>query len=164
MDYAKLAQHILKNVGGEKNVISLVHCATRLRFKLVDRKKADKDAVENTAGVVSVIESGGQFQVVVGNNVPEVYEEIGKISNLTNEEKENTEGSNEGGNIIGKFVDLISTIFTPLLGVMAGAGILKGLLSLVAKYQWVPVESTTYTILNAIADSLFYFLPMLRRF
>ncbi|MDQ0178331.1 beta-glucoside-specific PTS transporter subunit IIABC [Bacillus chungangensis] len=161
MDYAKLAQHILKNVGGEKNVISLVHCATRLRFKLADRKKADKSAVENTAGVVSVIESGGQFQVVIGNNVPEVYEEIGKISSLINEDKENTADSKEGENIIGKFVDLISTIFTPLLGVMAGAGILKGLLSLVAKYQWVPVESTTYTILNAIADSLFYFLPML---
>lgn len=161
MDYAKLAQHILKNVGGEKNVISLVHCATRLRFKLVDRKKADKAAVENTAGVVSVIESGGQFQVVIGNNVPEVYTEIGNISSLTNEDKENTASSKEGENIIGKFVDLISTIFTPLLGVMAGAGILKGLLSLVAKYQWVPVDSTTYTILNAIADSLFYFLPML---
>ena len=77
-----MAKEILARVGGEKNVVSLVHCATRLRFKLKDRSKADREALENTDGVVTVVESGGQFQVVIGNNVPEVYKEIGRISQL----------------------------------------------------------------------------------
>ncbi|WP_010052508.1 beta-glucoside-specific PTS transporter subunit IIABC [Carnobacterium maltaromaticum] len=160
MDTNQLAQTILENVGGEKNVTSLVHCATRLRFKLKNRDIVDKTQVEAIPGVVTVMESGGQFQVVIGNMVPEVYEAIGAISNLTNDDSTETT-TNKDETIFGKFIDLISTIFTPLLGVMAGAGILKGLLSLALNFKLVMPDSSTHIILNAIADSLFYFLPML---
>ncbi|MGE8203294.1 PTS beta-glucoside transporter subunit IIBCA [Heyndrickxia sp. NPDC080065] len=162
MSYEKLAKEILELVGGEKNVISLVHCATRLRFVLKDDSKANKGKLENTEGVITVKESGGQFQVVIGNTVPEVYNAFGKISNLLNDSKK-ADASNEGrkGNIFGRAVDVISSIFAPLLGAMAGAGILKGLLLIATNLGWLDTSETTYTILAATADSLFYFLPLL---
>ncbi|MEI5990073.1 hypothetical protein A5881_001566 [Enterococcus termitis] len=161
MDTNQLAEKILKEVGGEENVQSLVHCATRLRFKLKDRTIVDKNAVESIPGVVTVMESAGQFQVVIGNTVPEVYEAIGNISNLTGDQTGSDNSSNENETIFGKFVDLISSLFTPLLGVMAGAGILKGLLSIATTTKLIIPETSTYIILSAIADSLFYFLPVL---
>lgn len=161
MDTNQLAEKILKEVGGEENVQSLVHCATRLRFKLKDRTIVDKNTVESIPGVVTVMESAGQFQVVIGNTVPEVYEAIGNISNLTGDQTGSDNSSNENETIFGKFVDLISSLFTPLLGVMAGAGILKGLLSIATTTKLIIPETSTYIILSAIADSLFYFLPVL---
>ncbi|MFN2744849.1 MULTISPECIES: beta-glucoside-specific PTS transporter subunit IIABC [unclassified Bacillus (in: firmicutes)] len=158
MDVQTLAKNILRLVGGEKNVASLVHCATRLRFTLKDRSRADQKALEETDGVVTVVESGGQFQVVIGNHVPEVYKEIGRISNIL---AEPAADSGEKGNLAGRLVDIVSSIFTPLLGVMAGAGILKGLLLICTNAGWLTAEETTYTILYAAADSLFYFLPLL---
>ncbi|WP_307892922.1 beta-glucoside-specific PTS transporter subunit IIABC [Bacillus swezeyi] len=160
MDVQSLAKEILRHIGGEKNVVSLVHCATRLRFKLKDRSKADKKALEETDGVLTVVESGGQFQVVIGNHVPEVYKEIGRISNIL-EDSAADQSQKEKGNIAGRLVDVVSSIFTPLLGVMAGAGILKGLLLICTNAGWLTAEETTYTILYAAADSLFYFLPLL---
>ncbi|HAB34918.1 MAG TPA: PTS beta-glucoside transporter subunit IIABC, partial [Exiguobacterium sp.] len=149
-----------ESVGGEQNVSSLVHCATRLRFVLKDKAKADKLKLEKLEGVIAVKESGGQFQVVVGNTVPEVYQAIGKQTKLMEESTE-TSKTNEKGNIFGRAIDIISSIFTPLLGVMAGAGILKGLLAIATNAGWLIPTETTYIILNATADSLFYFLPIL---
>ncbi|KKB73984.1 MULTISPECIES: beta-glucoside-specific PTS transporter subunit IIABC [Bacillus] len=160
MDFQSLAKQILTHIGGETNVASLVHCATRLRFKLKDRSKADKEAIESIDGVVTVVESGGQFQVVIGNHVPEVYKEIGLMSGVL--ENAQAGGSrDEKGSLAGRLVDIISSIFMPLLGVMAGAGILKGLLLICTNAGWLTAEETTYTILYAAADSLFYFLPLL---
>ncbi|MEK5271559.1 PTS beta-glucoside transporter subunit IIBCA [Aeribacillus sp. FSL K6-8394] len=161
MSHEKLAKEILELVGGEENVVSLVHCATRLRFVLKDNAKANKEKLENTPGVITVKESGGQFQVVIGNTVPEVYAEIGKISNLTSDAQKVTNTGERKGNIFSRLVDVISSIFAPLLGVMAGAGILKGLLAIVTKVGWLVPTESTYIILDAIADSLFYFLPLL---
>ncbi|QZY85471.1 beta-glucoside-specific PTS transporter subunit IIABC [Exiguobacterium acetylicum] len=160
MKYDQLAKEIIESVGGEQNVSSLVHCATRLRFVLKDKAKADKLKLEKLEGVIAVKESGGQFQVVVGNTVPEVYQAIGKQTKLMEESTESRE-TNEKGNIFGRAIDIISSIFTPLLGVMAGAGILKGLLAIATNAGWLVPTETTYIILNATADSLFYFLPIL---
>ncbi|AOT00823.1 MULTISPECIES: beta-glucoside-specific PTS transporter subunit IIABC [unclassified Exiguobacterium] len=160
MKYDQLAKEIIESVGGEQNVSSLVHCATRLRFVLKDKVKADKLKLEKLEGVIAVKESGGQFQVVVGNTVPEVYQAIGKQTKLM-EESTDTSEINEKGNIFGRAIDIISSIFTPLLGVMAGAGILKGLLAIATNAGWLIPTETTYIILNATADSLFYFLPIL---
>lgn len=160
MKYDQLAKEIIESVGGEQNVSSLVHCATRLRFVLKDKAKADKLKLEKLEGVIAVKESGGQFQVVVGNTVPEVYQAIGKQTKLMEESTE-TSKTNKKGNIFGRAIDIISSIFTPLLGVMAGAGILKGLLAIATNAGWLIPTETTYIILNATADSLFYFLPIL---
>ncbi|WP_149094649.1 beta-glucoside-specific PTS transporter subunit IIABC [Paenibacillus terrae] len=160
MSYEKLAKEIVHLVGGEKNVVSLVHCATRLRFVLKDEAKADKEKLEKTDGIITVKQSGGQFQVVVGNKVPEVYSAISKVSNILDESKkdEKPAKANKG---FGAIIDVVSSIFAPLLGVMAGAGILKGLLLIASNAGWLAPKDTTYIILLAAADSLFYFLPLL---
>lgn len=160
MKYDQLAKEIIQQVGGESNVKSLVHCATRLRFVLKDKSKANKANMERLDGVITVKESGGQFQVVIGNNVPEVYQAIGKQMNLIDRPTDDS-SDGEKRNIFGRAVDIISSIFTPLLGVMAGAGILKGLLAIATNVGWLATDETTYIILNATADSLFYFLPVL---
>jgi PTS system beta-glucosides-specific IIC component len=160
MKYDQLAKEIIESVRGEQNVSSLVHCATRLRFVLKDKVKADKLKLEKLDGVTAVKESGGQFQVVVGNTVPELYQAIGKQIMLM-EESTKTSKTNEKGNILGRAIDIMSSIFTPLLGVMAGAGILKGLLAIATKAGWLILTEATYIILNATADSLFYSFPIL---
>ncbi|VBB08937.1 phosphotransferase system sugar-specific permease eiia type 1 [Lucifera butyrica] len=163
MDYSQLAANIICNVGGEENVISLVHCATRLRFKLKNRNDADKKAIKNLPGVLQVVESGGQFQIVIGNEVSDVYRAIAKMTRLDL----TGEGKNTGkpaGSLLNQAIDLISGIFTPLLGAMAGAGMLKGLLTVAVALNWLTPAEGTYQILFAAADSLFYFLPLVLAF
>ncbi|WP_369676566.1 PTS transporter subunit EIIB, partial [Enterococcus faecium] len=102
-DYAKTAAGVLAGVGGEDNVSSLVHCATRLRFVLKDEAKADGAAVKATPGVITVAQAGGQYQVVIGNDVPEVFAEIGKISRFGGGETSAAE-SGPKGNIFNRFI------------------------------------------------------------
>jgi len=157
VDYTTLAGGILAAVGGEKNVASVVHCATRLRFRLVDPSKASKAAVEALPGVITVVENGGQFQVVIGNNVPRVF--AGLPKKLT-EETNDQAGAASGGNLMAKAVDLLSGIFAPILGPLAAVGILKGLLLIAAALNWLSTTSTTYQILYAASDGFFMFLPI----
>ncbi|MDP4098341.1 beta-glucoside-specific PTS transporter subunit IIABC [Paenibacillus sp. P96] len=160
MSKQSLSQEIIRLVGGESNVTSVFHCATRLRFKLKERSKADKKALENTPGVITVVESGGQFQVVIGNNVAQVYEQMMKETSLQDAEQSSSNEASEKSGLLGSAVDLISSIFSPLLGAMAGAGVLKGLLALFSQLGWINDASGTYLILNAASDSVFYFLPV----
>jgi beta-glucoside PTS system EIICBA component len=158
VDYRTLAGDILSNVGGESNVASLAHCATRLRFKLKDAAKADKAAVGQLPGVITVMEAGGQFQVVIGNNVPLVFTEIGKISKLGDDA--GTEQA-EQGNLFNRFVALISSIFLPFLWTLAGAALLKAFVGAAAQFGWLDATSNTYAILNATGDAVLKFLPVL---
>ena len=161
MDYSKTAAAVLKGVGGEENVSSLVHCATRLRFVIKDDAKVDKAAVKAAPGVIATAEAGGQYQVVIGNEVPEVFDEIAKISKLggsTSNGKSAPDGPK--GNLLNRFIAMISAIFTPLLWALAGTGLLKAFLAAAATFGWIDPTTTTYTILNALADSFINFLPL----
>lgn len=159
MSSKDLSKQIITLVGGEDNVNSVFHCATRLRFKLKDSRKADKAALEKTPGVITVVENSGQFQVVIGNNVSQVFEQIMKETSLQDAEKSGkADESSESTSILGKAVDIISSIFSPILGALAGAGILKGLLALILSLEWINAASGTYLVLNAASDSVFYFL------
>ncbi|MEK3876386.1 beta-glucoside-specific PTS transporter subunit IIABC [Paenibacillus sp. FSL M7-0420] len=160
MSNKDLSKQIITLVGGEENVNSVFHCATRLRFKLKDNSKANKAALEKTPGVITVVENSGQFQVVIGNNVSQVFEQIMKETSLQDAEKSGSDESSESTGVLGKAVDIISSIFSPILGALAGAGILKGLLALILSLDWISAASGTYMILNAAADSVFYFLPV----
>lgn len=160
MSNKDLSKQIITLVGGEGNVNSVFHCATRLRFKLKDNSKANKAALEKTPGVITVVENSGQFQVVIGNNVSQVFEQIMKETSLQDAEKSGSDESSESTGVLGKAVDIISSIFSPILGALAGAGILKGLLALILSLEWISATSGTYLILNAAADSVFYFLPV----
>jgi beta-glucoside PTS system EIICBA component len=157
MSYNNLAKNIVALVGGEKNISSVVHCATRLRFKLNDRNKASKTALQNLEGVLSVVESGGQFQVVVGSHVPEVYKEISKIANVGASANPSNEPK---GSIGARIFEVISRSFSPLLGAMAGAGMLKALLTILTMAGLLSPESGTYLILSAAGNAVFYFLPI----
>ncbi|GMO39188.1 MAG: beta-glucoside-specific PTS transporter subunit IIABC [Termitinemataceae bacterium] len=157
-DNKQIAVDVLAAVGGKANVVSVVHCATRLRFKLADEAKADKSKVESTQGVISVVQSGGQFQVVIGNNVSDVYLHLGAMVGNRGDSGGQDVRGNDG--LLARFIDLIAGIFTPFMGMMAGAGILKGLLVLVTTLKCLNTASPTYAILNAASDALFYFLPI----
>ncbi|MFV0407896.1 MAG: beta-glucoside-specific PTS transporter subunit IIABC [Propioniciclava sp.] len=155
VDYAVLARDVLNNVGGEENISSYTHCATRLRLQLKDNAKADKATVEKLPGVIAVMEAGGQFQVVIGNNVPLVFAELNKITSIDHDAVEAPKGS-----LFNQFIALISSIFAPMLWTLAGAGLFKAFLSLFVNFGWLDPASTTHTILNAASDALFYFLPL----
>ncbi|MDB8870267.1 beta-glucoside-specific PTS transporter subunit IIABC [Pediococcus acidilactici] len=160
MDYSVLGSNILKNIGGENNVQDLIHCATRLRFTLKNRSLANKEEVEELDGVITVVESGGQFQVVIGNNVGYVFDAIMAMTGLGTATQSNTEENQDKGNLFDRFVDMISGIFSPILGLLAGSGVLKGLLALGVSLG-MNAKDGTYIILNAAADSMFYFLPII---
>lgn len=163
MNKTELSKRLLILVGGKENIQSVVHCATRMRFKLKDRAKADKEAIENLEGVISVIENGGQFQVVIGNNVAYVYKEFLKVAELKDEAtvKAEKEDDEKKENIFAKLMDVISAIFTPILGAMIGSGIIKGLLMVATMFLGLSNTSGTYMILNATSNAVFYFLPVI---
>lgn len=158
MDYKNLGKTILDNVGGEENVDELIHCATRLRFKLADTTKANAETLKNTPGVVGVVNKGGQYQVIIGSDVPKVYRSIHDQSNL-----EGKRGSSEGDENQTKFekvIAMISGIFTPILPVITAAGLIKAVLSILTVFNIVQNTDMNYQVLNFIGDAGFYFLPV----
>lgn len=157
--YEELAQAIIENVGGVENVNSLTHCITRLRFKLKDVNKANTDVLKEMDGIVTVIKSGGQYQVVIGNHVPDVYSTVMEVGNFQAEGGSSDE-KEEKMSPFNKFIDIISGVFAPTLGVLAATGMLKGFNSLFLALGWLTAESGTYIMLQAIGDSLFYFFPI----
>ncbi|MEV8000391.1 beta-glucoside-specific PTS transporter subunit IIABC [Pseudarthrobacter oxydans] len=160
VDYRSLAGDILQGVGGESNIASATHCATRLRLKLRDDSKADQAAIEKLPGVITVMKAGGQFQVVIGNNVPSVYGELGKITKLTDDDAEAGDEPVSHGNLFNRFIDLIASIFSPVIWPLAAAGLLKAFLSMATQFGWLDPASQTNVILAATADAIFYFLPV----
>ncbi|MBC2254385.1 PTS transporter subunit EIIC [Listeria ivanovii] len=159
MNNQELAKAILALVGGEKNVSEVMHCYTRLRFHLNKIDLADKEKIEELPGVISVQIQSGQFQVVIGNKVSKVYKELIKLGNFKQGESAEIESDKKKGNIIGRFFEVISTIFTPIIPAIAGAGMLKGLLGLVTAFGWVEPTSGVITMLQIVSDCVFYFLP-----
>lgn len=160
MKYEQLAKDIIENVGGKENVNSVVHCITRLRFKLKDESKANTEYLKNMDGVVTVMKSGGQYQVVIGNHVADVFKEVVEIGGFANSKAEDN-GEQEKQNLFNRFIDMISGIFTPILGVLAASGMIKGFNALFVAFGWLDSTGGTYQILNAIGDALFFFLPIL---
>ncbi|ATO27076.1 PTS beta-glucoside transporter subunit EIIBCA [Bacillus atrophaeus] len=159
MDYHKVSKEILQLVGGEENVQSVIHCMTRLRFNLHDNAKANRSRLEQMDGVMGTNISGEQFQIIIGNNVPKVYKSLLENSGLS---EENTNGaSGQKKNVLSALFDVVSGVFTPILPAIAGAGMIKGLLALAVTFGWMAETSQAHTILTAIGDGAFYFLPML---
>lgn len=159
--YTELAQDILAHVGGKENVSSVKHCVTRLRFHLKDESKADTDYLQKRDGVVTVVKAGGQYQVVIGNHVPDVYDEVLKVGGLADGGSlDIDEGDEKKGSLFDRFIDVISSLFQPFLGPLAAAGILKGITALLAA---TGMEATNgiYVVMNTLGDGLFQYLPMI---
>ncbi len=153
--YEALAKEIVKQIGGKDNVSGLTHCITRLRFKLKDESKANDDVLKNMDGVVTVMKSGGQYQVVIGNHVADVYADVCPLIGL-----ENKAASSEEEEKKSNLIDIVSNIFQPILGVMSACGMLKGLNALFVALGLYTDAAGIYTMLNGIGDALFMFLPM----
>ncbi|NRT86655.1 beta-glucoside-specific PTS transporter subunit IIABC [Clostridium beijerinckii] len=158
MKYEQLAKDIIKNVGGKENVNSLTHCITRLRFKLKDESKANTEVLKNMDGVVTVVKSGGQYQVVIGNHVPDVFADVVAIGGFKTGASEDV--SEEKMSPFNKFIDTVSGVFTPILGVLAATGMIKGFNALFIALHILNTTDGTYQILNATGDCLFNFFPI----
>ena len=155
--YEELAKNIVKEVGGKENVNSLTNCITRLRFKLKDESKANTEVLKNMDGVVTVMQSGGQYQVVIGNHVPDVRADVDAVLGVLEEPT----NSGPKGNLFDQFVDIISSIFQPILAPLSAAGMLKGVNAILAFALGAGfAESSTYAVFNAMGDGLFLFLPI----
>lgn len=159
-DYPALAAFILEHVGGKDNVISLTHCVTRLRFKLKDEGKADTQALKDKDGIIDVIQKGGQYQVVIGNDVEDAYDAVVKAGGLAGGGEVPADDDGPKGSMFDRAVSLITGIFTPLLGLMCGCGILKGLSVFLGALGLISTTSGTYIIINATGDVIFYFFPV----
>lgn len=158
--YEKLAEEILENVGGKENINSLTHCITRLRFRLKDESKANDEALKNNPGVVTVMKSAGQYQVVIGNHVPAVFEDVCAIAGINNDAPAAEAEAPKG--VLDTLIDIISGCFQPILGPLCAAGIIKGLNALLVFLLGAGFSASgTYLVLNAIGDSIFYFLPII---
>ena len=155
--YEELAKNIVKEVGGKENVNSLSNCITRLRFKLKDESKANTEVLKNMDGVVTVVQSGGQYQVVIGNHVSDVRKDVDAVLGVLEPVKD----SGPKGNLFDQFVDMISGIFQPILAPLSAAGMLKGVAAILS-FAMGPsfAASSTYAVFNAMGDGLFLFLPM----
>ncbi|MFS1664408.1 beta-glucoside-specific PTS transporter subunit IIABC [Streptococcus sp. zg-JUN1979] len=161
-DYSELATDIVAHVGGKDNIKCLKHCVTRLRFGLKDESKADTDYLKARDGIVTVVQAGGQYQVVIGNHVPDVYAAVQKVAGIAGSGSlDIDEGDGIKGNIFNQFIDLVSGIFQPFLGPLAAAGIIKGLVAIMAANGLSADNSAIYVILNAAGDGFFQYLPLL---
>lgn len=166
--YDSLSRIIIQNVGGKDNIINVSHCVTRLRFRLKDESKANTDILKETDGIVTVVKSGGQYMVVIGNHVPDVFDSLVSVGHL--ESKSLKSGSvdddspKEKQGIFNTFVGIITGVFSPFLGVLCACGILKGVMTLLSTLGVVNGAGGTYNILYGIGDTAFYFMPVILGF
>lgn len=159
-DYTELAQDIVAHVGGKDNITKLVHCVTRLRFSLKDESKADTEYLMKRDGVVTVVKAGGQYQVVIGNHVPDVYETVLKVAGISGEGSVDADDDVVEGNLFDRFIALVSGLFQPMLGTLSAAGMIKGVVAIMAALGVAKTDGA-YVILNAAGDGLFQFLPLI---
>ena len=160
LNYAQSAVEIVALIGGNDNVINVTHCATRLRFILKDGAKVNKEQLKRVKGVITVIEAGGQLQVVIGNHVGDAYQEVLKLVSVD----ENAPVSAPNVGLVSRLMDIISSIFAPFLYPLAACGVLQGILSLVTALGWMDQASGAYRILNFVSWTGFTFLPVMVAF
>lgn len=161
MNYQELAKTILANVGGNENVAALTHCATRLRFNLKDDSKANVDTLKKTKGIMGVVNSGGQFQIIIGSDVANVYRPLMDLGSFEGGISTEQKDEKDDRNVIIKILDTIAGIFTPIIPAITGAGILKAIMALFVAFKWIDTSGQTYQFLSFFADAAFYFLPFL---
>lgn len=169
-DFSNLAKDIIRNVGGKENVASVMHCITRVRFVLKDESKADDEAIKSLQGVMSLIKQGGQYQVVIGAEVNNVFDAIMKEGNFVEGDEEVQEKDSlvkaaekrkQSNDWLSRLLGLISGIFSPVLGILAASGMIKAILVLLNLLGLIDVDGGSYLILSAIGDAVFYFFPII---
>lgn len=162
-NYDELAKQIITLIGGTENINGLTHCVTRLRFRLKDDSKANKEAIKNLKGVLSVVIGNGQFQVVIGNTVEDVFDTILRLYPIKSEKTEvSDEKAKKTGNILTRGLNIMAAIVNPIVIALAGAGMIKALLVILSTTLGIlDTSGSTYKILAAASNSAFYFMPVL---
>lgn len=162
MDYKKTAKEIVELIGGKENIQSLTHCITRVRFKLKDNSKASAEAVKKVDGVINVLEQGGQFQVVIGNEVEDVFNAVQDVTGIVGQAVDAVEKDDlkVKGKFLDKVIDLVTNIFTPILPALIGAGMIRSLLMVATKFLGLETSSGAYIVINEIYNAIFNFLPV----
>ncbi len=155
--YTELVEQIIENIGGKENIATVTHCVTRLRFMLKDEKLANDEVIKNMNGVVTVMKTAGQYQVVIGNHVPDVYNELLKQANINQEEQ--SKNNQVKMSIKEKAIDILSGIVLPAISILAASGIIKGLLAAFVLMGLIDPDGSWYLIYNAIGDGMMYFFP-----
>ena len=163
-NYKQTASDVLRLVGGEKNVVQVEHCSTRLRFTLADTSKVDAAALKKTAGVMGVISSGPQCQVVIGNDVIEVYDELLKLGTFNAGQAAAPAAPKGKKEIGGMILDYMVGIFQPLVPAIAGAGVLKALMVLLSTLGLMSSGDIAYKVFVGVADAALYYLPVMVAF
>ena len=164
-NYKQMAASIIEGIGGKDNISTVVHCVTRLRFTLKDQTLFKKEQIESISGVLGTMYQNGQYQVIIGQTVPDVYDEVCRQTGIAKQSAidENLDDDNTGKKKFrpGVIFEVISGVFAPIVSALAGAGILKGLLTLCTNFGWIDPASGIYIVLQAASDATFYFLPFL---
>ncbi len=160
MKYESLVRAILNEIGGEHNIASVTHCMTRLRFTLKDESKANIENVKNITGVVGCVNKGGQFQIVIGTQVADVYNELIQIAHIQTDGEEKKEKKN----LISALFDTMASIVMPMIGPLAGAGMIKAILSILVQFSLIDNTTQTYQIFYMVADCVFYYMPFFLAF
>ncbi|MGT2666777.1 beta-glucoside-specific PTS transporter subunit IIABC [Streptococcus rifensis] len=155
-NYERLARQLLNDIGGETNVKGVTHCLTRLRFTLKDRKLVNTESLQNHPDIMAIVEAGGQYQIVIGNHVVDVYDTLLRISDL-----QNLAEGEQSPKLLDRFINMVSGIFQPAIGVLAATGMLKGIVAMMAFYGFNAENSGVYLLLEATGDGFFQFLPMI---
>ena len=160
--YDALARSILENIGGASNIDSLTHCITRLRVVVKDDAKVRVDGLNAISGVAGTLKSYGQYMIIIGTNVPDVYEAVCRAAGLKiTDDAGGQSGSSEKQTLFQRFVSLMTCVFAPFFGVIAACGVLKGLLPLLVTLGVLDAAGSTYNILYSLADSFFCYMPIL---
>lgn len=159
IDYQKTAKDLVKELGGDGNISNVTHCATRLRFILKDESIVDKEKVAKIKGVITTVQAGGQFQVVIGNHVTDAYKYVMELVTVDDSTSEGT--GNKKSGVVSRIIDVISAIFAPFLYTLAACGILQGILGVLVALNAIDTTGGTYRILNFISWTAFTFLPVL---
>lgn len=161
MDYEIVAKKILERVGGKENVISLIHCMTRLRFTLKDESIVDDEVMKKTKGVMGIMKKAGQYQIIIGNDVANVYAELCKLGNFSDKVPNKPTKQNENQNIFSRLMDTVSGVMTPVIPAIIGAAMTKVLLTLLPMLGILDTAGQTYNLLSVIGDGAFFFMPVL---
>ena len=163
MAYESEGKEILELVGGAANVRTLAHCVTRLRFELKDSGKAETEKIKALSYVFKVVESGGQYQIVIGPAVTDYYDAV--LAAMDQAEVAADGNSADGGDAskqkpLDVVLKVISGAFSPIIPLMAGSGMIKAVLTLLTTLGWLSDASSTYLVLSAAGNACFYFLPV----
>lgn len=158
IDYKVTANELVKELGGNQNIINVTHCATRLRFILKDETKVNSNKVKKIPGVITTVQASGQYQVVIGNHVNDAFDSVMELVTIDEKHMENKKNKT---NVLSRIIDVISSIFAPFLYTLAACGILQGILGVLVAMGAINTAGGTYQILNFVSWTGFTFLPVL---